>query len=355
MKRCEKCILPDTYPQIQFDDDGVCNECKNYKAIEYKGEEALRKLLSDTVSHSEWDCLVPLSGGRDSTFTLHQLVKKYKKRVLVYNYDNGFVEPIARENIQQIANTLGVKVIYHSSEDDLQCKNIRWITKQNISKTPGHVQAYLCSGCRNGIWGGAYKVAEEYNIPLIVFGESSMESGGFKRHIAPHFTPNMAEKLTFMIRHPHITLKRKIVEKKLHKQFPLPSELSNVQKINLFDYEKWDEDVILTTIRQELGWKQKENQSSWRFDCQIHALVNSMVYNMLGMTEKDELYSKMIREGMMTREEALERIYRSKEDIATELMVAEKVLNRMGMTDNEKKKIIQFCKGEPKLKNDWVV
>ena len=354
MKRCIKCVLPETYPEIKFDDNGICNQCHSYKSVEYKGDAALQKLLDNTVSESEWDCLVPLSGGRDSTYTLHQLVRKYKKRVLVYNYDNGFVEPIARENIQHIAETLGVKVVYRKSENDIQRQNVKWVTKLNINKSPGHVQAYLCSGCRNGIWGGAFSVAREYKIPLIIFGESAMESGGFKDLLTPLFTPDTAEKLKYMVRLPLLTLQRKKIEKQLHEEFPLPPSDSKIKKINLFDYEEWNENTILTTIQDELSWQQKEGQSSWRFDCQIHALVNAMVYNLLGMTEKDELYSKMIREGTLTRDEALQKVTRSEEEISTELQIAKKVLDRLQLDLPEKEKIIRFCNGLPKLKNTWV-
>lgn len=353
MKRCTKCVLPETYPEIVFDSNGICNQCHSYQPVEYKGDAALQQLLDDTKSDSEWDCLVPLSGGRDSTFTLHQLVRKYKKRVLVYNYDNGFVEPIARKNIQHIADTLGVKVVYRQSASDIQCQNVKWLTKLNVRKSPGHVQAYLCSGCRNGIWGGAYAVAEEYNIPLIIFGESAMESGGFKELLTPLFTPNTAEKLKFMVRFPLVTLQRKKIEQQLNEEFPLPPADSKIKKINLFDFEEWNENTILATIQDELSWQQKEGQSSWRFDCQIHALVNAMVYNLLGMTEKDELYSKMIREGTITRDEALQKITRSQQEIDTELEIAGKVLDRLQLDVSEKEKIVRFCSGRPKLKNTW--
>ncbi len=353
MKRCTKCVLPETYPEITFDTNGVCNQCHSHIPVKYKGDNALKELLANTVSESKWDCLVPLSGGRDSTFTLHQLVRKYNKRVLVYNYDNGFVEPIARENIQQIADTLGVEVVYRKSENDIQCQNVKWLTKLNVKKSPGHVQAYLCSGCRNGIWGGAFAVAEEYKIPLIVFGESAMESGGFKKILAPLFTPGLVEKLQYIVREPRITFQRKKIERQLHEEFPMAIEKSTAKNINLFDYEEWDENTILSTIQDELSWQKKEGQSSWRFDCQIHALVNALVYNLLGMTEKDELYSKLIREEKMTRYEALEKVSRSQQEIDMELQIAEKVLDRLELAQEEKEKILHFCTGRPKLNNTW--
>lgn len=354
MKRCTKCVLPETYPDISFDDQGVCNHCRSYKPAVYKGEAALRQLIKENPSQAEWDCLVPLSGGRDSTYTLYQLVNKYGLRVLVYNYDNGFVEEVARKNIQNIADQLKVEVVYRKSKEDIQCKNIKYITKMNVRKSPGHVQAFLCSGCRNGIWGGAHQVAKEKNIPLVIFGESSMESGGFKSILSPRFTPTPTEKIAFMLRMPGNFFKRKKISRKLEKEFPLPpTENSAVKQVNFFDFEEWNEARIMSVIQEKLNWEHKVGQSSWRFDCQIHALVNRMVYQLLGMTEKDELYSKLVREGQMSRDEALECVRANEDEKDQELKIIDKVLARMELNEEEKGLIRRFCQGAPRLKNSW--
>jgi hypothetical protein len=275
-------------------------------------------------------------------------------RVLAYNYDNGFVEDIARDNIKSIVDKLGIEVVYRKSKEDLQCQNIRYLTKMNIKKSPGHVQAFLCSGCRNGIWGGAHKVAREKSIPLIIFGESSMESGGFKDILSPEFTPTAIEKLFFMLRMPLNFYRRKTTYNKLVNEFPMPSGRDKAAKqINFFDYEEWNEEKIMSVIQKELNWQSKGGQNAWRFDCQIHALVNRMVYQILGMTEKDELYSKMIREGQINREEALLRIKDYYKEQENELQIIGNLLNRLGLNVKEEKKIMAFCQGDVRLRNSW--
>lgn len=354
MKRCTKCILPLNYPNISFDKEGVCNYCHTFKPVIYKGENALKELFYNIRSQSEWDCLVPLSGGRDSTYTLFQLVKKYKLRALAYNYDNGFVEQIAKDNIQNIADQLNIKIIHRNSTHDLQCKNVKYITKLKLKQTPGHVQSFLCSGCRNGIWGGAYATAKKYNVPMIIFGESTMESGTYKKIMSPQFVPTLPEKISFMLRMPINFIQRKRITRQLQAEFPLPPKNSEIMQINFFDYEEWNEKKILDVIQNKLQCQQKKGQSSWRFDCQIHALVNRMTYQIMGMTEKDELYSKMIREGQITREQALEKIKVVSDEQEMELNIIETVLSRMELNAKEKDKIRKFCQGPPKLKNSWL-
>jgi glutamine phosphoribosylpyrophosphate amidotransferase len=77
LKRCSKCILPDTMPHIEFDNDGICNYCKNYKIRNKpKPIENLQNLLDKYRRNGEHDCILPFSGGRDSCFALHLAKKK---------------------------------------------------------------------------------------------------------------------------------------------------------------------------------------------------------------------------------------------------------------------------------------
>ena len=113
------------------------------------------------------------------------------------------------------------------------------------------------------------------------------------------------------------------------------------------------EKKIVSVIQEELNWQHKEGQSSWRFDCQIHALLNRMVFQLIGMTEKDELYSKLIREGQITRGEAMERITGNDDEQVKELKIIDKVLARMELNEQESGLIRRFCQGAPRLKNSW--
>jgi tRNA(Ile)-lysidine synthase TilS/MesJ len=97
MKRCTRCVLPENAPGISFDQHGVCNYCHSYKKLTYKGESALVKLLdSHRRRDSRYDCMVPVSGGRDSSFTLLKMVKDYGMKVLAIHYENPFTDPQRR-------------------------------------------------------------------------------------------------------------------------------------------------------------------------------------------------------------------------------------------------------------------
>ena len=82
MKRCINCNLPETHETISFDDKGICNICNNYKLKRSKIDWSLRKkdldkLIQDHKGKLDYDCIVPFSGGKDSTWTVYYLVKEY--------------------------------------------------------------------------------------------------------------------------------------------------------------------------------------------------------------------------------------------------------------------------------------
>jgi hypothetical protein len=79
--------------------------------------------------------------------------------------------------------------------------------------------------------------------------------------------------------------------------------------VELFNYVEWDEQEIMSRIKSELDWDSPpELKSTWRFDCRVKHLVDFMYMKTLNMTDKDDFYAKMVREGLMTREDALQRL-----------------------------------------------
>ena len=114
MRRCSKCILPETYPNIRFNEDGVCNVCTHFetkwKNRDYlKKESELKKILAQySRKKRRHHCIVPISGGIDSTFILYLVREVYGLNPLAVNYDNGFQSKQARKNIENAINKLDV-------------------------------------------------------------------------------------------------------------------------------------------------------------------------------------------------------------------------------------------------------
>ena len=128
MRRCTKCILPETFPGIEFNENGVCNYCLNYEPVKVLGEKEFERVLSKYRNRSEkYDCIVPISGGRDSSFVLHQMVKKYKMRVLTLTVDSGAILPEGYRNIKRVTEVLNVEHVW--LKDEKQIETARQNTK----------------------------------------------------------------------------------------------------------------------------------------------------------------------------------------------------------------------------------
>ena len=107
LERCTKCILPETMPFINFDAQGVCNYCNNYQLRNIpKPREELFELVKPYRRSGKPDCIVPFSGGRDSCYGLHLIVKELDMNPITYTYDWGMVTDLGRRNISRMCSDL---------------------------------------------------------------------------------------------------------------------------------------------------------------------------------------------------------------------------------------------------------
>lgn len=115
-QQCTRCIMDTTDPEITFDHEGHCNHCNEYFALAphyiYNGEESDRKLqaivakIKEDGKNSDYDIMVGVSGGVDSTYVAY-MAKKLGLRVLAFHFDNGWNSELAVKNIENIVKKLG--------------------------------------------------------------------------------------------------------------------------------------------------------------------------------------------------------------------------------------------------------
>ena len=170
MIRCKNCNLPETHETITFDNDGICNICNGQKvrdALDWDAKKSeLDNLVEEYRGKHDYDCIVPFSGGKDSTWTLYYLVKEYGLKPLVVRYDHGFMRPNLEENVKRVTKELGVDVISHRSN---------WHTIRKLMLQSFIEKGDFCWHCHTGIFAYPMWVAIEKNIPLIFWGEPSAE------------------------------------------------------------------------------------------------------------------------------------------------------------------------------------
>ncbi len=331
MRRCTRCILPETFPGIEFDAGGVCNYCHNYQPIEVLGEGELEKVLAQYRNKGEqYDCLAPISGGRDSAFVLHQMVKKYEMRTLALTVDSGFILPEGYRNIKRITEALNVKHVFLRDEKQIETarrnteiKFRGWLRKPSIHT----IVPVLNSGDKTMNLRMA-RYAKQNNIPLImggnVIGNCTIEQehwktgflGVFPDEHGVYRLPDRGRLLLlFLLEYLKNTSSFKLPILKEYITGTLvyfyESQLrpKGVKLVGFWDYIYWNESEILATVCNRLGWwGAADHTTTWRIDDSAYPLINYLYYRLVGFTEHDEMYSKMIREGQITRDEALKRV-----------------------------------------------
>jgi len=321
--RCRRCVLSEKTPNIAFDQDGVCNYCHTYRKFDYKGEaELLQRLDSFRRPDSKYDCLVGLSGGRDSSYILLKLVRDYEMKVLAVNYENPFTVPQARLNMEEAIKALGVDIVTFGDEHNMHKRVLRdtvtaWFKRPSPALIP-----IVCIGCKPS-WVRIYGVAKRYDIHCIASGGNPFEVISFKRELVGISRDADPRRAFFR----YIYSLREIVKNAAYfspsvvltlvKSYLFGNPYSvgirllwpGITWLEMFNYVEWNEEEVISRIKAELGWESPaEIESTWRFDCRVKYLVDLMYMATLGMTDKDDFYAKMVREGLMSREDALQRL-----------------------------------------------
>ncbi|MHA4844096.1 amino acid adenylation domain-containing protein [Flavitalea antarctica] len=165
---CTRCGLPSNYPQAEFDENGVCNYCLSFEDYRqnaqkyFKTPVDLQKLLDKAKAErkGEYDCLVLLSGGKDSTYALAQLVGMGVS-VLAFTLDNGYISESAKANIRRVVNVLGVDHVFGETPA------MNEIFVDSLKR-----YSNVCNGCFKTIYTLSTQVAFDKKIPFIVTGLS---------------------------------------------------------------------------------------------------------------------------------------------------------------------------------------
>lgn len=319
IKRCTKCVLPDTVPFIEFDEVGVCNFCREYEKMKVKGKEALlREIEPYRKGNGDPDCLVMLSGGRDSTFGLHYVKNELGMNPVTYTYDWGMVTDLARRNQARICGQIGAEHILVSADIPTKRANVRmnveaWLKKPDLGMVP-----IFMAGDKQYFY-YIQRIKKETGINLIFVSESPLERTRFKSgfcgvketggRIYNVGALNKFKMLSYYAK--QYLLNPSYINKSFFDTLFAYFSAYGVKHdfLYLFDYIPWVEKEVSQTIIQEYEWETDPNyQSTWRIGDGTAAFYNYIYYTVAGFTENDTLRSNQIREGHLTREEALKLV-----------------------------------------------
>ena len=317
--RCSSCLLPETFPNIKFDAQGVCNICLSFIPPIYEGIEQLKLDLA-AASPNGRDVLVCLSGGRDSCYILH-LIKELGFHPTAYTYDWGMVTTAARENMAKMCGILGVEHILVSP--DIQKNRARvkhalvgWLGHPDIATVP-----ILMAGDKPYFRFAKVISKERGNLPAVM-ADHHLETTGFKSMLAGAI-PTQGSNGGVEYRLTRKSLIRMALRyAKSGVQNPTMARSILVEgAVGFFDYYlrkhtfirpfmyiPWNESELEEILATKYQWSKGNDPTlpAWRMGDATAPFYN-LVYGLaLGMTEHDALRSNQIRYGLKTREQAFD-------------------------------------------------
>jgi glutamine---fructose-6-phosphate transaminase (isomerizing) len=327
LKRCNNCILPESFPYIEFDEDGVCNYCRHYvpkfgnKDNECDKEIELKKVVLELKNGnlSNYNCIVAFSGGRDSSYGLHYITKVLGLKPLTFTYDWGMNTNLSRRNVSRICGKLGIENILISADirkkrDNIKKNVIAWLKRPELGLIPlfmaGDKQFYYY----------AQKLSKINNIKTSIWMGNYLENTHFKTAFCGISPIHNKKRLDFLSINNKISILLYYLKNYLLNPSLINSSLGDTitsylsyyglnttNFLMLFDYIKWDEKTINDTLINEYNWETDPGTTTtWRIGDGTAAFYNYIYYMVAGFTEIDTFRSNQIREGDLTRKEALE-------------------------------------------------
>ncbi|MBT6093849.1 MAG: hypothetical protein HOH04_03135 [Rhodospirillaceae bacterium] len=319
IQRCTRCILPATYPFIEFDDEGVCNHCRDHQPMALAGHDALEEQLARHRSKDgSPDCIVAFSGGRDSSYGLHLLVEEYKMNPIAYSYDWGMVTGIARRNQARMLGKLRVEHILRAADIPTKRRYMRkniqaWLKRPHLGMVP------LFMAGDKFFYDIGRELRRELGIPLVIFCagnelERTDFKGGFagvreNQHGQRLFAFSAFDKLKiaafyggqYLLNPSYINESLFDTANSYRSSF-----LSKDDFLYLFHHLPWDEDTINDTLINQYGWETAPHtDNTWRIGDGYTTFINHLYYTIAGFSEFDTFRSIQIRKGLIGRDEAL--------------------------------------------------
>ena len=313
MQICSKCLLPETHETITFDQNGICSVCNNFTVkqdIDWKQRYEILLKLVDEVKRKKasYDCIIPFSGGKDSTFSLYYAVEILKLRVLVVSFDHGFYRDNLLRNRERTINKLGVDLVTFRPNQLL----VKKLMLQSL-KDKGD----FCWHCHTGIGSYPLQVAVEKSIPLVLWGESSTEYTNYFKvedfHSIDEVAFNRIANLGISATDMYYRLNEEF-ELREFAPFTIPSlselQSKNITTFPLGNFIKWDTKNQVEIIKNKLDWQGDEvegvpNQYSYeKIECMMQGMRDYIKYIKRGYARTSHLASIDIRNGLLDRDEA---------------------------------------------------
>ena len=321
IKYCRHCVYPETKPDLSLDENGICDACRFVDVKDTTNWDLRRKELAEIFEKfknkdgSNYDCVIPVSGGKDSTFQAYVVKEEFGLNPLCVSYHLPEFTDLGRKNLENLKK-LGVDCLEFTPNPEI-CKKMQKIALIEFgdAQWPEHF----------GIFTVPVQVAVRYNIPLIVWGENSQaEYGGPLKDMENKYLDSKwceqygtrvgGQSNSFV--GPEVMLKHGIDRKFLNPYiYPSDEEIKQVGVTGIFlgSFIRWNIKEQLKKVR-DLGFTLHDGPSEGTFtnyenlDNKIQGIHDYFKWLKFGYGRATDNASVQIRLNWINREEAMKLV-----------------------------------------------
>jgi N-acetyl sugar amidotransferase len=302
--------MPESNEGIQFDEMGICQACQSAEQkIHINWVEREKKLRSMLEYYkglgNDYDCIVPISGGKDSTFQMHVITQVYNMRALAVTFSHNWYSETGKKNLGNALEKFDVDHIMFTPNRSL----VNRLARRSL-----FMIGDSCWHCHAGVGAFPLQIAVKYRIPLLVWGESIAEMSGRATHYNPvtKFDRDYFTKVSAKIYPEHMVCDG--IELRELAGFKLPSyeeiEEVGVVGIHLGDYIFWDDERQMEFVRDKYGWEEDMVEGTYKgyksVECRMAGMHDYTKFLKRGFGRGTDHASIDVRAGLLTREEAFE-------------------------------------------------
>lgn len=308
MFRCSNCLNTSTRPRISFDDNGACNACRWAEEKKYikwsERQKILKNFLKKKNKKSKYDCIIPVSGGKDGSYVSYTVKKKFKINPLCITIRPPLELHLGNKNLLNFVNS-GFDHI-HITPNARVMKELNYLGFKNMG--------FPYYGWLISIFSSMQTIAISMNIDLIIYGEDGeVEYGGSdKTKNKPFFNPNYSKKIYFEGGYNKLIKKVKGTNsEKNFFLFPETKKLDKIRTTHWSYFENWDPYRNYLVAKKHCGLQENTETNSGTFtnfaqnDQAFYALHTYMMYLKFGFGRATQDAGIEIRRGAMTRSQGV--------------------------------------------------
>lgn len=370
MRYCKECVMPDTRPRIEFDEEGICNACryaKKKRKIDWDARKEIFKEILDKYRFKDpmkYDCVIPVSGGKDSTYIAYMMKNEYKMNPLAVTFASNMYTDVGFKNAENFKKIGIDHILFTPNREVLKKLSRKMFVEYGDPFIPWVT----------GVYSIPIRVAVNFKIPLVIYAESGEAEYGGSTEKDDDFEIRETDLRKFVRtgdakdwKYPENWANEEISLSDLKPYiFPSQEELDSagVKPIYFGYFHYWDDYENYKFVKEKIGFNEVEGRKEGTYtayssiDDKLDDVYMHLMYLKYGFARATKDACKDIRAGRLTRDEAIELVRKYDGELPYQYL--RDVLNFLDMDEREfwrvmesfrNKEILEEVGDEWRLKN----